>query len=189
MRILLSAFVSDLVNKVADLKAADATLQGAIDAAPAGRAKPWLIFVKNGQYHEHIDIPATKPNLHIIGQDRDKTVVLDNRITAMTGHQDNPGTGKTLAGDPAPVTEIADVAKAMGYKKVVKVWMPAATGTMFPPLKIPENKRYLPAFAWFDYLRPKDKDDIFIWRGKDEKDMLKKTEQKKMPIQSLDNIN
>ena len=49
------------------------------------------------------------------------TVVLDNRITAMTGHQDNPGTGKTLAGDPAPVTDIADVAKAMGYKKVAKV--------------------------------------------------------------------
>ena len=49
------------------------------------------------------------------------TVVLDNRITAMTGHQDNPGTGKTLAGDPAPVTEILDIAKACGYKKVVKV--------------------------------------------------------------------
>ena len=49
------------------------------------------------------------------------TVVLDNRITAMTGHQDNPGTGKTLAGDVAPVTEIGEIAKAMGYKKVVKV--------------------------------------------------------------------
>lgn len=49
------------------------------------------------------------------------TVVLDNRITAMTGHQDNPGTGKTLAGDPAPVTEIDAIAKAMGYQKVVKV--------------------------------------------------------------------
>ena len=49
------------------------------------------------------------------------TVVLDNRITAMTGHQDNPGTGKTLAGAAAPVTEIADIAKACGYKKVVKV--------------------------------------------------------------------
>ena len=49
------------------------------------------------------------------------TVVLDNRITAMTGHQDNPGTGKTLEGDPAPVTEIADIAKAMGYRKVHKV--------------------------------------------------------------------
>ena len=49
------------------------------------------------------------------------TVVLDNRITAMTGHQDNPGTGKTLAGEAAPVTEIGDIARAMGYKKVVKV--------------------------------------------------------------------
>jgi indolepyruvate ferredoxin oxidoreductase, alpha subunit len=49
------------------------------------------------------------------------TVVLDNRITGMTGHQENPGSGKTLAGDPAPVTEIGDVARAMGYKKVVSV--------------------------------------------------------------------
>ena len=49
------------------------------------------------------------------------TVVLDNRITAMTGHQDNPGTGRTLAGDPAPVTEIADIAKACGYRRVEKV--------------------------------------------------------------------
>ncbi|MBO7166873.1 MAG: indolepyruvate ferredoxin oxidoreductase subunit alpha [Kiritimatiellae bacterium] len=49
------------------------------------------------------------------------TVVLDNRITGMTGHQENPGSGKTLTGETAPVTEIADVAKAMGYKKVVKV--------------------------------------------------------------------
>lgn len=49
------------------------------------------------------------------------TVVLDNRITAMTGHQDNPGTGRTLAGDVAPVTEIDEVAKSMGFKKVAKV--------------------------------------------------------------------
>ncbi len=49
------------------------------------------------------------------------TVVLDNRITGMTGHQENPGSGKTLAGDPAPVTEILDIAKACGYKKVVQV--------------------------------------------------------------------
>ena len=57
------------------------TLQDAINAAPAGRAKPWLIFVKNGSYNEHIDIPATKPYLHIIGQDRDKTIVLDSRLS------------------------------------------------------------------------------------------------------------
>ena len=49
------------------------------------------------------------------------TVVLDNRITGMTGHQDNPGSGKTLTGDPAPVTDIAEVARGMGFKRVEKV--------------------------------------------------------------------
>ena len=49
------------------------------------------------------------------------TVVLDNRITGMTGHQDNPGSGKTLDGNPAPVTEIDAIAKACGYKRVVTV--------------------------------------------------------------------
>ena len=56
------------------------TLQDAINAAPIGRAKPWLIFVKNGDYTEHIDIPANKPYLHIIGQDRNKTVVKDDKL-------------------------------------------------------------------------------------------------------------
>ncbi len=58
-----------------------ASVQAAIDAAPAGRVKPWLIFVKNGNYKEHVDIPATKPFIHIIGQDREKTVVLDDRLS------------------------------------------------------------------------------------------------------------
>lgn len=49
------------------------------------------------------------------------TVVLDNRITGMTGHQENPGSGKNLCGGPAPVTDIGEVAKAMGFKRVVKV--------------------------------------------------------------------
>ena len=49
------------------------------------------------------------------------TVVLDNRITAMTGHQDNPGSGKTLDGNPAPVVEIDAIAKACGYTRVVTV--------------------------------------------------------------------
>ena len=49
------------------------------------------------------------------------TVVLDNRITGMTGHQENPGSGKTLCGEPAPVTDIAEVAKAIGFKRVVRV--------------------------------------------------------------------
>jgi len=49
------------------------------------------------------------------------TVVLDNRIPGMTGHQENPGSGKTLCGDAAPVTDIAEVAKGMGFTRVAKV--------------------------------------------------------------------
>ena len=57
------------------------TLQAAIDNAPEGRGTPYLIFVKNGRYKEHIDIPALKTFLHIIGQDRDKTVIYDDRLS------------------------------------------------------------------------------------------------------------
>ena len=57
------------------------TLQAAIDAAPEGRGKAWLIFVKNGEYREHIDIPAKKPFMHIIGQQRDKTVILNDNLS------------------------------------------------------------------------------------------------------------
>ena len=57
------------------------TVQEAIDAAPAGRGTPWLIFVKNGEYKEHVDIPKTKPYIHLIGQNRDKTIVKDNQLS------------------------------------------------------------------------------------------------------------
>lgn len=61
------------------------TVQDAIDAAPAAQIKPWLIFVKNGEYKEHIDIPANKPFIHITGQDRDKTVILDDKLCGGEG--------------------------------------------------------------------------------------------------------
>ncbi|MBQ4392351.1 MAG: Ig-like domain-containing protein [Prevotella sp.] len=58
-----------------------ATVQAAIDAAPAGRALPWLIFIKNGDYKEHVDIPKTKPYIHLIGQTRDGVVIKDDRLS------------------------------------------------------------------------------------------------------------
>ena len=57
------------------------TVQAAIDAAPESRGKPWLIFIKNGQYKEHVDVPATKPYLHFIGQSRDGVVIKDDRLS------------------------------------------------------------------------------------------------------------
>jgi indolepyruvate ferredoxin oxidoreductase alpha subunit len=48
-------------------------------------------------------------------------VVLDNSITGMTGHQDNPGSGKTLQGEIAEAIRIEKVLAAMGYQKILIV--------------------------------------------------------------------
>lgn len=85
-------------------------------------------------------------------------------------------------------TETTELKLYMEKKKVVKIWMPASTGQMYPTLMIPSDKRYLQNFAWFDYIRPTDKDDIFEWRGKDEKNILKKTQTRKVPLQKLEDI-
>jgi len=45
-------------------------------------------------------------------------IILDNRTTAMTGHQDHPGTGRTLMEQPAPAVEFGDLARAMGIERV-----------------------------------------------------------------------
>lgn len=44
------------------------------------------------------------------------TVILDNRITGMTGHQENPGTGFTLMGEPTVEVDIPLLCKAIGMK-------------------------------------------------------------------------
>ena len=47
--------------------------------------------------------------------------VLDNRITGMTGHQDNPGSGFTLMGEPAPMISVEKVLEAYGFAPVFTV--------------------------------------------------------------------
>jgi len=47
--------------------------------------------------------------------------VLDNSITAMTGHQDNPSTGYTLSGEETTVISIEASLSALGYEKVLTV--------------------------------------------------------------------
>ncbi|HSD58251.1 MAG TPA: thiamine pyrophosphate-dependent enzyme, partial [Methanotrichaceae archaeon] len=45
-------------------------------------------------------------------------IVLDNRTTAMTGHQDHPGTGRTLQGDATIAVSIEDIGRACGIERV-----------------------------------------------------------------------
>ena len=44
-------------------------------------------------------------------------VVLDNRITGMTGQQENPGSGSTLMGEPSPMVDIPALCLSIGVKK------------------------------------------------------------------------
>lgn len=46
------------------------------------------------------------------------TIILDNRITAMTGQQEHPGTGFTIDGNPAPMVDYDQLARALGVKHV-----------------------------------------------------------------------
>jgi len=48
-------------------------------------------------------------------------IIADNRITGMTGHQENPGTGKTLKGEPTVEIDVAKVCKGLGVDKVIEV--------------------------------------------------------------------
>jgi len=48
-------------------------------------------------------------------------MVMDNSLTAMTGGQQNPTTGKTLRGTTAPVLDIEKVVRACGVHHVVSV--------------------------------------------------------------------
>ncbi len=45
-------------------------------------------------------------------------LVLDNSITGMTGHQQNPTTGKTIKGDPTVAVNLEALAKACGFRRV-----------------------------------------------------------------------
>lgn len=65
-------------------------------------------------------------------------------------------------------------------RKLDKIRTSKGEGVLYPLTQIPPEKLRLPNFAWFEDIRPKDKDDIFIWRGKGEENMLKE-EKRRVP--------
>jgi len=48
-------------------------------------------------------------------------VILDNRTTAMTGHQDNPVSGRTITGEPTSMIDLEALCKAVGVRHVYTV--------------------------------------------------------------------
>lgn len=57
----------------------------------------------------------------VYNKGRSTIIVLDNRTTAMTGHQEHPGTGRTLMGEETAEAKVEDVARGVGVKRVVVI--------------------------------------------------------------------
>ena len=53
-----------------------------------------------------------------------------------------------------------------------------AGGTLYPMSQIPPDQYRLATFAWFPEIRPRNKEDIFEWRGKPVGQELKKSDRK-----------
>jgi len=66
----------------------------------------------------------------------------------------------------------------MQDKKINKMVMsPQSTGVLYPIEQLPEDKMRLSNFAWFDYIRPKNKNDLFVWIPKKADQQLKPTHE------------
>ena len=65
------------------------------------------------------------------------------------------------------------------------IWTNKFTSVMYPMTQIPPTKYKLSNFAWFDDIRPKDKNDIFVWRGKAKGTELKNIKRHEAPLQVL----
>ena len=73
------------------------------------------------------------------------------------------------------VSETSKLDIYLENQKLEKMVMsPKSNGTLYPMNQIPSGKDKLQNFVWFDYIRPRNKDDIFNWRGKKVEDQLKK---------------
>jgi len=95
-----------------------ASIGQAHGVSKAGIAQKHVAVIGDSTFF-HAGLPA----LLNVAYNRSDTIViiLDNRTTAMTGHQEHPGTGVTLKGEQTKAVEVEDVAKAFGIKRVYTV--------------------------------------------------------------------
>jgi len=86
--------------------------------AKAGETRPVMATIGDSTFL-HAGIPSL---IDAVYNNSNITVLLlDNHITAMTGGQDHPGTGRTLRGEPAPRVDYEALVRAIGVKWVKSV--------------------------------------------------------------------
>ncbi len=92
-----------------------AGVSAAMGAAKSGIDRPVVGIVGDSTFFHSgitglLDIGYNRGNLTIL--------VLDNRITGMTGHQENPGSGRTLMGEETFTARIEKFAQAAGIRRI-----------------------------------------------------------------------
>jgi indolepyruvate ferredoxin oxidoreductase, alpha subunit len=90
---------------------------GMVRANPAAAEKTVAVIGDSTFLHSGIT-----PLLDAVYNSAPITVlILDNSITAMTGHQEHPGTGTTLQGKASPPVNLENICRAVGVKRVATV--------------------------------------------------------------------
>lgn len=90
------------------------SLHGWVKAIPENAKKSVCVIGDSTFVHSGMTGLATIA----YNQSNSTVIVLDNSITGMTGHQQNPTTGKNLYGEPAGKIDLEALAKAMGISRV-----------------------------------------------------------------------
>ncbi|MCC2110460.1 MAG: 4Fe-4S binding protein, partial [Hyphomicrobiales bacterium] len=104
----------------------------AVGMALAGNAERPIVATIGDSTFLHSGIP---PLIDAVYNKADITVmILDNKITAMTGGQDHPGTGKTLRGEETHQVDYMEICKAVGVEWLKKV-DPYDVGTLYRTLR------------------------------------------------------
>ena len=84
-------------------------------------------------------------------------------------------------------TETTEMRMFLENRKMKRIWMPKAEGVLYTLTQVPPDKYFLPTYAWFDYVRALNKEDIFNWRGKKEGTELKEEKKRKAPKRTIVN--
>ena len=87
-------------------------------AAQAGISERMVAVIGDSTFF-HTGMPALANVAY--NQSNVLTIILDNRTTGMTGHQQNPGTGLTLQMNEVPPLELEPLVRALGIERVKTV--------------------------------------------------------------------
>lgn len=106
------------LNAIHTIGAMGSSIAVAHGAAVAGDSERHVAVIGDSTFF-HTGVPALMNVAY--NQSNVITIIMDNRVTGMTGHQENPGTGKTLQGKETCEVDIEALVRSIGIDLVKTV--------------------------------------------------------------------